>query len=95
LLSERSLHEDTFNYFELTDEIDPGRAEAFWIYFSSILPWPSNGNDLDETLQGFEGSYQSYFSRCMNFKSFLLKVRLVLFKAVETSQSGYQAQQQY
>ena len=62
LISESWLHEDTFRYFEITDEMDEDRAEAFEIYCSSIVLWPSNGNDLDETLQGFEESYQGYFS---------------------------------
>jgi antirestriction protein len=42
--------------------MDLERAEAFEIYCASIVLWPSNGNDLDETLQGFEESYQGYFS---------------------------------
>ena len=65
LISECSLHEDTFKYFELTDEMGEERAEAFEIYCSSIVSWPSNGNDLEETLQGFEESYQGYYSGSM------------------------------
>lgn len=65
LISECSLHEDTFKYFELTDEMGQGRAEAFEIYCSSIVSWPSNGNDLEETQQGFEESYQGYFAGSM------------------------------
>jgi antirestriction protein len=65
LISESWLHEDTFRYFEITDEMDQERAEAFEIYCSSIVSWPSNGNDLEETLQGFEESYQGYFSGSM------------------------------
>jgi antirestriction protein len=37
LISECSLHEDTFKYFELTDKMDLERAEAFEIYCSSIV----------------------------------------------------------
>jgi antirestriction protein len=65
LISEYSLHQDTFKYFELTDDMDEERAEAFEIYCSSIVSWPSNGNDLDETLRGFEESYQGCFSGSM------------------------------
>jgi antirestriction protein len=65
LISESRLHEDTFRYFEITDEMSEERAQAFEIYCSSIVSWPSNGNDLDETVQEFEESYQGYFGGSM------------------------------
>jgi len=65
LISECSLLEDTFKYFELTDKMDLERAEAFEIYFSSIVSWPSNWHDLEETQQRLEESYQGYYSGSM------------------------------
>ncbi|GLU54936.1 antirestriction protein ArdA [Dyadobacter frigoris] len=65
LISEYSLHEDTFKYFETIDEMGEERAKAFEIYCSSIVSWPLNGNDLDETRQEFEDAYRGYFSGSM------------------------------
>ena len=53
LISESSLHEDTFRYFEVVSEMDEDRAEAFELYCSDIVSWPANGNDLEGTLEGF------------------------------------------
>ena len=61
LISESSLNEDTFKYFEIVSAMDDDTAEAFQIYCTQIVYWPSNGNDLNETLEGFQESYQGYF----------------------------------
>jgi antirestriction protein len=61
LISESSLHQDTFKYFEALSEMDDDRTEAFEIYCSNIISWPANGNDLEETLEGFNEAYQGYY----------------------------------
>jgi len=61
LISECGLHEDTFRYFEAISEMDDQRAEAFELYCSNIISWPSKGNELDETLKGFNEAYQGYY----------------------------------
>ncbi|CAG5013053.1 hypothetical protein DYBT9275_05327 [Dyadobacter sp. CECT 9275] len=61
MISESSLHQDTFKYFEAVSEMDDDRAEAFEIYCSDIISWPANGNELEETLEGFEEAYQGYY----------------------------------
>ncbi|MDQ6479988.1 antirestriction protein ArdA [Dyadobacter sp. LHD-138] len=63
LISESNLHEDAFKYFEIVSAMDDDTTEAFEIYCAQIVYWPSNGNDLDETLEGFEQSYQGYFGK--------------------------------
>ena len=63
LISESSLHEDAFKYFEAVSDMDDDTEEAFQIYCAQIAYWPYNGNDLDETLEGFEQSYQGYFGK--------------------------------
>jgi antirestriction protein len=63
LISESNLHEDAFKYFEAVSGMDLDTAEAFQIYCTQIVSWPSNGNDLDETLVGFQESYQGYFGK--------------------------------
>ena len=63
LISESNLHEDAFKYFEIISDMDDDTAEAFQIYCTQIVYWPSNGNDLDETLEGFQESYQGYFGK--------------------------------
>ncbi|MBE9465484.1 antirestriction protein ArdA [Dyadobacter subterraneus] len=65
LISKCSLHEDTFRYFETVSEMDDQRAEAFELYCSNIISWPANGNDLDETLEGFNEAYQGYYGGAM------------------------------
>ncbi|GLU51550.1 antirestriction protein [Dyadobacter frigoris] len=65
LISECSLHEDTFVYFESVAEMDDQRVEAFELYCSNIISWPANGNDLDETLEGFNEVYQGYYGGAM------------------------------
>ena len=65
LISESSLHEDTFRYFEVVSEMDEDRAEAFELYCSDIVSWPANGNDLEETLEGFNEAYQGYYGGAM------------------------------
>jgi len=57
LISESSLHQDAFRYFEAVSEMDEDRAEAFELYCSDIVSWPANGNDLEETLEGFNEAY--------------------------------------
>jgi antirestriction protein len=39
LISESSLHQDTFKYFEAVSEMDDDRAEAFEIYCSDIVSY--------------------------------------------------------
>ncbi|MDQ6482672.1 antirestriction protein ArdA [Dyadobacter sp. LHD-138] len=63
LISESNLHEDVFKYFEAVSGMENDTAEAFEIYCTQIVSWPSNGNDLDETLEGFQESYQGYFGK--------------------------------
>jgi antirestriction protein len=65
LISECSLHEDIFRYFKAISEMDDQRAEAFELYCSNIISWPANGNDLDETLEGFNEAYQGYYGGAM------------------------------
>ena len=65
LISECSLHEDIFRYFETVSEMDNERAEAFQLYCSDIVSWPVNGNDLEETLEGFNEAYQGYYGGAM------------------------------
>ena len=48
LISESSLHQDTFRYFEVISEMNDDRAKAFELYCCNIISWPANGNDLDE-----------------------------------------------
>lgn len=60
LISESSLQQDTFRYFEVISEMDDHTAEAFELYCSKIASWPANGNDLDETLEGFTDAYQGF-----------------------------------
>ena len=62
LICESSLHEDIFKYFEAVSEMDDDTAEAFELYCSNIASWPANGNDLEETLKGFNGAYQGYYA---------------------------------
>ena len=65
LISESSLHEDSFRYFEAVSEMDEDIAEAFELYCSNIISWPANGNDLDEMLEGFNEAYQGYYGGVM------------------------------
>jgi antirestriction protein len=65
LISESSLHQDAFRYFEAVSEMDNGRAEAFELYCSDIVFWPANGNDLEETLEGFNEAYQGHYGGVM------------------------------
>ncbi|MCF0059089.1 antirestriction protein ArdA [Dyadobacter sp. CY356] len=65
LISECSLHEDTFRYFQAVSEMDVNSAEAFELYCSNIISWPANGNDLEETLEGFNEAYQGYYGGVM------------------------------
>ena len=45
--------------------MDDDKAEAFEIYCSDIVSWPASRNNLEETLEGFEQSYQGYFGGVM------------------------------
>jgi len=65
LISECSLHEEAFKYFEAVSEMDDDRAEAFQLYCSNIISWPVNGNDINETLEGFNEAYQGYYGGAM------------------------------
>jgi antirestriction protein len=65
LISESSLHQNAFKYFEAVSEMDDERSEAFEIYCSDIISWPANGNDLEETLEGFDEAYQGYYGWAM------------------------------
>jgi len=49
--------------------MDDDCAEAFHIYCTQIVNWPHNGNDLSETLEGFQESYQGYFGTGNNPKT--------------------------
>jgi antirestriction protein len=63
LISESNLHDHAFKYFEAVSDMNDDTEEAFQIYCVQIVYWPSNGNDLDETLEGFEQSYQGYLGK--------------------------------
>ncbi|TKT92661.1 antirestriction protein ArdA [Dyadobacter frigoris] len=65
LISECSLYEEAFKYFKAVSEMDDDRAEAFELYCSNIVSWPANGNDLEETLEGFNEAYQGYYGGVM------------------------------
>lgn len=65
LISESNLHEDAFKYFEIISDMDDDTAEAFQIYCLQIVYWPSDGNDLDETLEDFNETYQGYYGGVM------------------------------
>jgi antirestriction protein len=62
LISECSLHPETFNYLEVIAEMDDERRDAFELYCSDIASWPERGKDIYEQLESFNESYQGYFS---------------------------------
>lgn len=61
LISECSLHQNTFEYFEAISELDEDSAEAFEIYCNYINSWPSNGYELEDQLECFRENYRGYF----------------------------------
>ena len=63
LISESRFHQETFKYFEAVCGMEDEASAAFEICCTQIVSWPSNGNDLDETLEGFQESYQGYFGK--------------------------------
>jgi antirestriction protein len=65
LISESSLHNDTFTYMEAISEMDEDRANAFEIYCKDIASWPDGGKVLEDQLESFDESYQGYFGGSM------------------------------
>jgi antirestriction protein len=65
LISECSLHENAFTYFQATSEMDDDTAEAFEIYCNHINSWPSNGYELEDQLECFRENYRGYFGGAM------------------------------
>lgn len=61
LISECSLDQKAFDFFQAIEEMDDDTAEAFEVYCSQIDYWPSNGKDITEQLDDFQASYQGYF----------------------------------
>ena len=53
IISECSLHENAFVYFEAISEMDEQTAEAFEIYGNHINCRPSNGYELEDQLECF------------------------------------------
>jgi antirestriction protein len=65
LISESSLHVETFIYMEAISEMDEERANAFEIYCKDIASWPDGGKELEGQLESFDDSYQGYFGGSM------------------------------
>jgi antirestriction protein len=65
LISECSLHKDTFTYMETISEMDEERANAFEIYCKYIASWPDGGQELEDQLESFDESYHGYFGGSM------------------------------
>ena len=63
LISECSLHQDAFHYFEITSDMNLERCGAFEIYIKNILS--GSIDDIDEALQQFDESYQGFFGISM------------------------------
>ncbi|OJV21693.1 MAG: antirestriction protein [Dyadobacter sp. 50-39] len=61
LISESSLHKDTFTYIEAISRMDEERANAFEIYCKHITSWPDDNNEIEDQLESFNESYQGYF----------------------------------
>lgn len=62
LISECTLHPQTFKYLEVIRDMDQKRSEGFQLYCEHIVSWPDHGRDIDEQLESFDESYQGYFS---------------------------------
>ncbi|MGN7887488.1 antirestriction protein ArdA [Dyadobacter sp. 22481] len=60
LISECSLDENTFEYFDALGELDEKTAEAFGIYCDQINRWPQNSDEIQDQLESFRESYQGY-----------------------------------
>lgn len=65
LISECSLDDKAFEYFQALDEMYDDTAEAFKIYCEQISSWPNNGKSLDEQVESFHASYRGYFGGSM------------------------------
>ncbi|NIJ52319.1 antirestriction protein [Dyadobacter arcticus] len=65
LISECSLDDSVFQYFQASDEMDDDTAEAFKIYCEQISSWPRNGKALGEQLESFQEGYRGYFGGSM------------------------------
>lgn len=65
LISECSLDDKAFEYFQALDEMDDDTTEAFKIYCEHISSWPGNGNALDQQVESFQESYRGYFGGSM------------------------------
>ncbi|WP_439585166.1 antirestriction protein ArdA [Dyadobacter bucti] len=65
LISECSLHENAFAYFQATGEMDEDTAEAFEIYCNHINSWALNGYELEDQLECFRENYRGYFGGAM------------------------------
>lgn len=61
LISECSLDDKAFDYFQALDEMDDDTAEAFELYCEHISSWASNGKSLNEQVESFQESYRGYF----------------------------------
>lgn len=65
LISECSLNDSAFEYFQVLDGMDDDTAEAFKIYCKHIISWPGNGKALDEQVESFQECYRGYFGGSM------------------------------
>jgi len=65
LISECSLDENAYDYFQALDEMDGDTADAFKVYCEQISSWPGNGKVLDEEVESFQESYRGYFGGSM------------------------------
>lgn len=65
LISECSLDDASFEYFEAAEDMDEDTRQAFEIYCKDINRWPSNKYELEDQLESFRDSYQGYFAGSM------------------------------
>lgn len=65
LISECSLDDKAFEYFQALYAMDDDTAEAFKIYSEQISSWPGNVKVLGDQVESFQEGYRGYFGGSM------------------------------